>query len=74
MKQKDTIHLFNEREIWWCSIGENIGFEGDGKNDMFERPVLILKKYNAEVFFGAPLTTSTKEHPLRYPYMINDTS
>jgi len=40
---------------------------------MFERPVLILKKYNAEVFFGAPLTTSIKEHPLRYRYKINDT-
>ena len=23
--------LFREREIWWCSIGENIGFEQDGK-------------------------------------------
>jgi hypothetical protein len=23
---------FQEREIWWCSVGVNIGHEMDGKN------------------------------------------
>ena len=32
---------FHEREIWWCSIGINLGDEQDGKNELFERPVLI---------------------------------
>lgn len=36
--------LFYEREIWWCSLGVNIGFEQDGTNDLFERPVLVIKK------------------------------
>jgi hypothetical protein len=27
------------------SIGENIGFEQNGKNDMFERPVLVLQNF-----------------------------
>jgi hypothetical protein len=35
---------FKEREIWWASTGVNIGSESDGKNELFERPVLILKK------------------------------
>ena len=70
---KEQSHLFNEKDIWWCSLGENIWYEQDGKNEQFERPVVILKKYNAEIFFWAPLTTSTKDHPLRYPYKINDT-
>lgn len=35
---------FREREIWWCSLGENIGFEQDGKNEKFERPILVLRK------------------------------
>ena len=35
---------FKEREIWWVSLGVNIGHEQDGKNIRFERPVLILKR------------------------------
>jgi hypothetical protein len=23
---------YRESEVWWCSIGENVGFEEDGKN------------------------------------------
>jgi predicted metalloenzyme YecM len=37
--------FINEREICYVSIGENIGFEQNGKNDMFERPVLVLRKF-----------------------------
>ena len=25
--------VFHTQEIWWCSIGINIGFEEDGKNN-----------------------------------------
>lgn len=42
---------FREQEIWWCSLGENIGCEEDGKNELFERPVLILRKFNHEMFW-----------------------
>ena len=27
---------FHEREIWWCSLGLNIGDEQDRKNELFE--------------------------------------
>lgn len=40
---RDENTLFHEREVWWCSLGVNIGFEQDGKNDIFERPVLIIR-------------------------------
>lgn len=53
--------LFHEREIWWCSLGVNIGFEENGKNDMFERPVLILRKFNKYVLWILPLTRSKKD-------------
>lgn len=53
--------FFYEREIWWCSLGMNIGSEQNGKNDQFERPVLILKKYNKDMAFVLPLTTSSKK-------------
>jgi mRNA interferase MazF len=53
--------FFHAREIWWCSVGVNVGVETDGKNNNFERPVLILKKFNKEHFWGIPLTTNEKE-------------
>lgn len=37
---------FREGEIWWVSIGQNIGNEQNGKNTNFERSVLIFKKFN----------------------------
>lgn len=64
--------LFREREIWWCSLGENIGFEQDGKNEQFERPVLVLKKFSHDVFLGIPMTSTQKEHPFYFSYRIND--
>ncbi len=52
---------FHEREIWWCSLGINLGDEQDGKNELFERPVLILKKFNKKVAWILPMSTKTKE-------------
>lgn len=51
----------HEREVWWCSLGVNIGTETDGKNDNFERPVLIMRVYNREAVLILPITTVNKE-------------
>jgi len=53
--------FFHEREVWWCSVGANVGFEQDGKGKEFTRPVLIFKKFNNEVFWALPLSTKIKE-------------
>jgi len=60
--------LFHEREIWWCALGINIGYEQDGKNETFERPVLVMKKFNREVLLVLPLTRSNKSN--RYYYKL----
>lgn len=65
---------FNERDIWWCSIGINVGYEINGKNDPVERPVLIVKKFNADMFFGLPLTTQQKDYNSRYPTIVDGVS
>lgn len=52
---------FHEQEIWWCSIGANIGYEVDGKNTKFERPVLVFRKFNKGMFWGIPLTSKIKK-------------
>lgn len=50
---------FHEGEIWWCSIGINVGTEEDGKGINYQRPVLIYFKREAtKEFFGIPFTTS----------------
>ncbi len=53
--------LFNEREIWWCSVGMNVGCEIFGKGRTFIRPVLILKKFSSNSFIAIPLTTKIKD-------------
>jgi mRNA-degrading endonuclease toxin of MazEF toxin-antitoxin module len=58
----------NEREIWWCSLGVNVGDEEDGKNMLFERPVLVLKKFNARIVLAVPLTTKVKPNPYYFPF------
>ncbi len=58
------------REIWWCSLGVNIGSEVDGKNENFERPVLILKVYNKESMLVVPITSKKKSDNFHYELNI----
>ncbi len=61
---KDGIEKFyHAREVWWCSLGTNVGFEQDGSDDDGQRPVLILKGFSKHVCIVVPLTTSTKKNP-----------
>ena len=46
--QKRFLAFVHAREVWWCSLGLNVGTEQDGKHTAFERPVLILRKFNRE--------------------------
>ncbi len=56
------VPTFKQKEIWWCSIGVNIGHEENGKNQFFNRPVLIVRKFNNHIFLGVPLTTKIKDN------------
>jgi len=62
-KQLDSRSEFpfaSPREIWWCSMGLNVGVEINGKNENFERPVVIIKAYSTEMLRVVPLTTKLK--------------
>ena len=52
--------LYHEQEIWWCSLGANVGVETDGKSDLFERPVIIFRRFNEDMFWGLPMTSQSK--------------
>jgi mRNA interferase MazF len=76
MKKKiDLIHQvvnFAERELWWCSIGLNIGSEQHSENSNFSRPVLVLKKFTENIFLGIPVTTKIRFGQFRYRILINE--
>lgn len=58
------------REIWWCSLGVNIGAEIDGKNENFERPVLIVRVYNKNSMLVLPVTSKEKVDEFHYKIIV----
>jgi len=60
ISQKKHRKHFKERDVVFMSIGENIGFEQNGKGKEFLRPVLIYRKFFSETFLGIPLTSIAK--------------
>lgn len=70
LNDDNNILMFKERDVWWCSIGINIGHEQDGKGDKFNRPVLVIKKFNHRLFWGIPLTTQIKNTPHYYYFTL----
>lgn len=61
----------NARDIWWASIGENVGSEINGKSDLFSRPVLVLKKLAHGFYFVAPTSTKIKTGSWYAPITFN---
>ena len=61
---------FNQREVWWCHLGSNIGYEIDGKTTEYTRPVLILKKISHQTAMVLPLTTKLKNGSWYVPTVI----
>jgi len=51
----------HEREIWWVSFGVNVGVEIDGKHKDFERPALVLRKFNRQMVWALPITSRGKD-------------
>ncbi len=49
------------RDIWWAYTGLNIGNEQNGGNKSFQRPILILKKFNSKISLTLPLTSKDKQ-------------
>ena len=67
-EQKEKIQVFGKnkfyhpRDIWWCSLGVNIGFEQDGTGIKKDRPIVIIRGFNKNVCLIIPLTTSRKNN------------
>jgi mRNA interferase MazF len=59
------------RDIWWCSVGMNIGSEINGKNHNFDRPVIILKVYNSTMILVAPITSRQRVDKYHFRIILN---
>jgi mRNA interferase MazF len=71
-KQKKEIHntgenkFYKPKEVWWCNLGVNVGFEQDGSGELNERPVVILRGFSSQVCLIVPLTTSKKRNKYHF--------
>jgi mRNA interferase MazF len=78
MAHKAQINNANKRpgyrvgDIWWASIGENIGFEEDGKGEKFARPVLILTAFSFGLLLCVPLSTTNKRGKYYHEFVAKD--
>lgn len=61
---------FKDRDIFYMKMGKNIGYEQDGKGDNFVRPIVIVKGFNKDIFFGIPLSTKIKEGRYYYKFQF----
>ena len=55
------IRLFKQRDIFFINMGQNVGFEQNGKGENFVRPIIILKKITNQMFLGIPLSSQLKK-------------
>lgn len=62
----------HEREIWWLSLGVNVGVETDGKHSDFERPVLVLRKFNRQMVWILPITSRGKDARFYEKFLFDD--
>ena len=59
----------SEGDIWWASLGENVGSEVNGKSDLFSRPVIIYRKLAHGFYFVIPTSTKDKKGSWYVPYL-----
>lgn len=71
--REDKIKTFpKEGEVWMSNFGKNIGFEQDGSGDSFSRPILVIKKFNNQMFWVVPLSTKQKKFDFYHNYIDPD--
>lgn len=70
-KQSKVPHV-SEGQIWWACLGENVGFEINGKSSVFARPVIIYKKLTRGFYFVIPVTSQEKIGTWYVPFKLKD--
>lgn len=66
-----SLQGYKERDVWWLSMGHNVGIEEDGKGIHFARPVLVIKGFSRRQFWGIPLSTTEKTGKYYHKFVMN---
>jgi mRNA-degrading endonuclease toxin of MazEF toxin-antitoxin module len=64
--------FYHAREVWWCTLGLNVGNEVDGTGSDHDRPVVVIRPFNAQTFFGVALTGHQRTGRYYFPLGIID--
>lgn len=64
-KKTEENEYYYAGEIWWASLGQNIGDEQNGKNRNFERPIIIIKAFSARMLLVVPVSSKVKVNRYR---------
>lgn len=64
--------FINEREVWFCYLGINIGHEQDGKGVESLRPVIVFRKFNNMVCLIIPLTKNMKDGKYYFSFRLSN--
>ena len=76
--EKSSIHKdkkrpsFHVREVWFCSMGANVGFEQDGGGERYLRPIIVIRKFDNEVLWALPCTKNNKKGKYYFQITIID--
>lgn len=58
--------FFKERQVWFCYLGNNIGYEQNGSGKDYLRPVLVIKKFNNRLCLVVPLTKKIRDNRFNF--------
>ncbi|OHB19131.1 MAG: hypothetical protein A2666_05325 [Parcubacteria group bacterium RIFCSPHIGHO2_01_FULL_47_10b] len=64
--------LFGEQEVWFCSLGANVGSEQNGVGDKFLGPVVVVRKFNSEIFWGIPTTRKKRKGKFYFYFSFHE--
>lgn len=68
VQNDEKMRLFKQRDIFFISMGQNVGYEQNGKGENFVRPIVILKKITNHMFIGIPLSSQIKDGDWFYQF------
>ncbi len=68
----DPPNYFFEGEVWWASLGVNIGHELNGKFPSYSRPIVILKTFSRSSLFYVPLTTAKEDRIKPFLFYVGE--
>ena len=71
VQNDEKIRLFKQRDIFFINMGQNVGFEQNGKGENFVRPIIILKKITNQMFLGIPLSSQLKKGDWFFEFEFN---